>query len=31
MMGYSRSWNAAWPLLLCAGTVGVTLVCGRIK
>jgi uncharacterized protein (DUF302 family) len=29
MMRDSRAWNAAWPLLLCAASAGVTLACVR--
>jgi uncharacterized protein (DUF302 family) len=27
----SRAWKAAWPLLLCAASAGVTLVCVRMS
>src|SRR5262245_34008237 len=29
MMGDSRAWKVAWPLLLCAASAGVTLACVR--
>jgi uncharacterized protein (DUF302 family) len=31
MMRDSRPWKAAWPLLLCAASAGVTLVCVRMS
>jgi hypothetical protein len=30
MMRDSRAWKAAWPLLLCAASAGVTLACVRM-
>jgi hypothetical protein len=31
MMRDSRAWEAAWPLLLCAASVGVTLTLVRMS
>jgi uncharacterized protein (DUF302 family) len=31
MMRDSRAWKAAWPLLLCAASAGVTLACVRMS